>query len=121
MKGFNMSDENKDALPVGGTTEKEIIENLAKNPVLPSYLKTKLSNQAVPSLLEMAFSFREFGKLKKRLRSPLLKTGGSSNISCSLLFKIFILGMAKSNRSYSENDHFQNKKNPGTKFIKNVP
>ncbi len=53
-----------------------------------------------------AFSWIAFGKVKKRFRSALLKTGESSNIACSLLFKIFILGMAKSNSRCSENDGF---------------
>ena len=42
-----------------------------------------------------AFSLMGLGKLKKRFRSALLKIGGSSNIACSLLFKMFILGIAK--------------------------
>ena len=52
-----MSDEKKDALAVDCTIEKELVEKIAKNPVLPSYLRTKLSNQEVPSLLEIGLSF----------------------------------------------------------------
>tara|TARA_B100000614_G_C14351557_1_gene413307 strand:- start:222 stop:506 length:285 start_codon:yes stop_codon:yes gene_type:complete len=62
------------------------------------YPKANRNPILVKSLRSVSvFSVREFGKLKKRLLSPLLKTGGLLNIACSLLFKIFILGMTESN------------------------